>query len=136
MGDRFTPEKRRQIMSSVKGQDSGAEKLVRRMIHGLGFRFRLHRADLPGKPDVVLPRHRKIVFVHGCFWHGHSGCSRSKRPSTNLEFWNKKLDGNVRRDIRCQRSLRRMGWRVLVVWGCEIGRREALLNKLERFLND
>jgi DNA mismatch endonuclease (patch repair protein) len=100
----------------------------------MGFRFRVHRRDLPGNPDVVLPRHHKIIFVHGCFWHGHPCCPRSKRPTTNQTFWDRKLDGNLERDKRFQAELSSMGWKVLVVWQCETKVPDILAMKLERFL--
>jgi DNA mismatch endonuclease (patch repair protein) len=134
MTDVFTKDKRSWIMSRVKGRDTKPEILVRSLVHRMGFRFRLHRRDLPGKPDIVLPRHKKVIFVHGCFWHGHKQCSRSKRPTTNERFWNKKLDGNIERDKRFRRKLHRMGWKVVVVWQCETRNPEKLLQKLERFL--
>jgi DNA mismatch endonuclease (patch repair protein) len=136
MTDVFSKEKRSLIMSRVRGHDTKAEILVRSVVHRMGFRFRIHRRDLPGSPDIVLPRHGKVIFVHGCFWHGHKRCSRSKRPTTNMSFWNEKLDGNIKRDKRFQRTLRRMGWKVLVVWECETRESEILLRKLERFLRD
>jgi DNA mismatch endonuclease (patch repair protein) len=101
----------------------------------MGFRFRLHQRYLPGNPDIVLPRHGRVIFVHGCFWHGHKKCSRSKRPTTNKRFWNKKLDGNIERDRRFQIELRRLGWKVLVVWQCETRTPETLLGKLKGFLH-
>jgi len=136
MTDVFSKEKRSWIMSRVKGRDTKPEILVRSLVHLMGFRFRIHRRDLPGNPDIVLPRYGKVIFVHGCFWHGHERCPRSKRPSTNKGFWNKKLDENIERDKRFRRKLRRMGWKVLVVWQCEIRKPEKLLGKLERFLHD
>ncbi len=134
MTDVFSKDKRSWIMGRVKGRDTKPEILVRSVIHRLGFRFRIHRRDLPGNPDIVLPRHRKVIFVHGCFWHGHEGCPRSGRPSTRREFWNKKLDGNMERDHRNRRELEEQGWKVLVVWECETRKPEALLEKLEGFL--
>lgn len=136
MTDVFTKEKRSWIMSRVKGRDTKPEILVRSMVHRMGFRFRVHRRDLPGNPDIVLPRHGKVIFVHGCFWHGHKRCPRSKRPATNKSFWNKKLDANIERDKHIRNELRRMGWKLLVVWQCETHNPEKLLGKLERFLHD
>jgi DNA mismatch endonuclease (patch repair protein) len=136
MTDLFTKEKRSWIMSRIKGRDSGPEIHIRSLVHRMGYRFRVHRRDLPGNPDIVLPRHGKVIFVHGCFWHGHKGCHRSRRPTTNESFWHKKLDANIERDKRFRRALRRMGWKVLVVWECEIRKLEKLLRKLERFLDD
>lgn len=136
MTDVFPIEKRSWIMSRVKGRDTKPEVLVRSFVHRMGYRFRVHRRELPGNPDIVLARHRKVIFVHGCFWHGHKGCSRSGRPTTNENFWNNKLNGNIKRDrLKC-RKLRRMGWKVLVVWECETKASELLLGKLERFLYD
>lgn len=136
MTDVFSKEKRSWIMSRVKGRDTRPEIRVRSFVHRMGFRFRIHRRDLPGNPDIVLPRHGKAIFVHGCFWHGHKQCWRSKRPTTNKGFWNKKLDTNIARDERFRKKLRRMGWKVLVVWQCETRKPEKLLGKLERFLRD
>ena len=136
MTDVFSQEKRSWIMSRVKGRDTKPEILVRSFIFRMGFRFRLHRRDLPGTPDIVLPRLGRVIFVHGCFWHGHKRCPRSKRPTTNENFWNNKLDGNIKRDKRYRRELRQMDWKVLTVWECETKSPEKLLRKLERFLHD
>ena len=136
MTDVFSKEKRSWIMSRVRGRDTKPEILVRSFVHRMGFRFRIHRRDLPGNPDIVLPRHGKVIFVHGCFWHGHKRFQRSKRPTTNKGFWNKKLDENIERDKRFQRKLRLMGWKVLVLWQCEVRKPEKMLRKLERFLHD
>ena len=136
MTDVFPIEKRSWIMSRVKGRDTKPEVLVRSFVHRMGYRFRVHRRELPGNPDIVLARHRKVIFVHGCFWHGHKGCSRSRRPTTNENFWNNKLNGNIKRDRLNCRELRRMRWKVLVVWECETKASELLLGKLERFLYD
>jgi DNA mismatch endonuclease (patch repair protein) len=100
----------------------------------MGFRFRLHVRKLPGKPDIVLTRHRKIIFVHGCFWHGHQDCPRSRRPTTNVEFWNAKIAGNIERDKRNLAALTEAGWKPLVVWGCETKKPEQLIEKLKNFL--
>lgn len=134
MSDVFSVEKRSWIMSRVRGRDTKPELIVRSIVHRMGFRFRVQRRDLPGNPDIVLPRHAKVIFVHGCFWHGHSGCSRAKRPSTNRVFWDKKIDGNIERDKRFQHELRTMGWKVLVLWQCWTRDPDKLLFELERFL--
>lgn len=123
-------------MSRVKGVNTKPEKAVRSIIHRMGFRFRLHRRDLPGKPDIVLPRHRKVVFVHGCFWHGHKACRRSSRPETNKEFWDEKLSRNIERDRRKIRELKKMGWDVLLIWQCELKKAGLVESKLARFLRD
>lgn len=134
MVDVFSREKRSWVMSQVKHWDTKPERVVRSLLHRMGYRFRLHRADLPGKPDIVLPRYRKVVLVHGCFWHGHLGCRRATRPTSNTNFWNARLDGNMERDRTNQRRLRRMGWGVLVVWECETTRLSKLEARLRRFL--
>lgn len=135
MTDVFDAKKRSAIMGRVRGADTKPEWKVRSAVHAMGYRHRLHRADLPGKPDLVLPRHRKAIFVHGCFWHGHEGCPRSKRPTSNRDFWDRKLDRNMDRDRRFVDELRRMGWDVLIVWECETRKPEMLQRILEGFLS-
>lgn len=135
MIDVFSKEKRHEIMASIKGRNTKPEKIVRSMLHRMGFRFSLHRTDLPGKPDIVLPRHHKIILVNGCFWHGHKGCKKATIPRTNTEFWTTKIENNRSRDRRVIRQLRRLGWLVLVIWQCEISKPGRLLAKLERFMN-
>lgn len=132
--DVFSKEQRSRNMSRVGGKNSKPELAVRSVLHQLGYRFRLHRADLPGKPDITLPKHRKIIFVHGCFWHGHQDCSRSKRPTTNESFWRDKLDKNIARDRANIRVLQQAGWNVLIVWGCETKDTRMLRSKLLSFL--
>ncbi|MGE0134655.1 MAG: very short patch repair endonuclease [Dehalococcoidia bacterium] len=106
-------------MAAVRGKDTAPEIRVRRALHAAGYRFRLHLRNLPGRPDVVLPRHRMAVFVHGCFWHGH-GCERAKRPATNSDYWDAKRARNVQRDKNAQRDLRAQGWRIAVIWTCQL----------------
>lgn len=113
-------------MSGIKGRDTKPETAVRRALFAAGFRFRLHRRDLPGVPDVVLPGRRVAVFVHGCFWHQHAECRYARLPSTRTEFWKAKLDGNVARDSKAIEALLALGWRVLVVWECAVRNRERL----------
>lgn len=134
--DVFKKGKRSWIMSRVKGVDTAPERIVRSFIHKMGFRFRLHRKDLPGDPDIVLPRHRKIIFVHGCFWHGHRNCPRAKKPTTNIAFWNKKIDTNVARDKINLRTLRKLDWDVLTIWQCELRNMARLTARVERFLGE
>lgn len=122
-------------MARVRGKHSGPEIAVRSLLHQLGYRFRLHRTDLPGKPDITLPKHRKIIFVHGCFWHGHEGCSRSKRPTTHVDFWRDKLDKNLERDRANIRKLQQSGWEILIIWGCETRDTKKLGNRLLAFLH-
>jgi DNA mismatch endonuclease (patch repair protein) len=134
--DVFTAEKRSWVMQQVRSKDTRPERIVRSALHHLGYRFRLHRKDLPGKPDIVLPRHRRIILVHGCFWHGHPGCKAAARPTTNVAFWTKKLDSNLRRDREHFARLREMGWAVLVIWECETAKPEILLRRLEEFFTN
>ena len=121
-------------MRRVGARNTAPEKAVRSLLHRMGYRFRLHRADLPGKPDIVMPSRRKVIFVHGCFWHGHPGCSRSARPATNTAFGDNKIGSTIERDRRNIRALREAGWDVLVIWQCEMRARDALHEKLTLFL--
>lgn len=121
-------------MSRIKGSDTKPELLVRSIVHRLGYRFSLHRRDLPGSPDIVLPKHKKIIFVHGCFWHSHKGCNRSQRPSSNIEFWQHKLEKNIVRDKKNVAELRKKGWAVLILWQCQTRKPEKLIIKIEKFL--
>ncbi|MDF1614346.1 very short patch repair endonuclease [Desulfurivibrio dismutans] len=121
-------------MSRVGGKNTKPEIAVRSLLHSLGYRFRLHRKDLPGKPDITLPKYKKVIFVHGCFWHGHEDCPRSKRPSTNEEFWREKLDKNIERDKETVTALKKLGWDVLTVWACEVKDTNKLKTKLLSFL--
>ena len=134
--DVFSKEKRSRIMAKVKGKDTKPERVVRSLLHSMGYRFRLHRRDLPGNPDIVFPKHKKVIFVHGCFWHGHKGCSRSKRPSTNVDFWNAKLDKTIERDSINIHKIKENGWEPIIVWGCEVKEIEKLSKKLNVFLKN
>lgn len=116
--DRLDPAERSANMARIRGKNTGPEMRVRRIAHSMGLRFRLHRKDLPGRPDLVFPKHRLAVFVHGCFWHRHPGCGRASTPSTRPEFWRAKFDANVERDLRQQAALTQRGWKVLVLWEC------------------
>ena len=132
MVDIVSTEIRSSIMAAVKGKDTSPEKIVRSRIHAEGFRYRLYVKELPGSPDLVLPRYRAIVFVHGCFWHGHD-CPRGKRPQSNREFWNKKINRNIERDRESITALKKAGWSVHVLWTCEIENGlEDLLKKLKK----
>jgi len=134
MIDVFLPEKRSWIMSLVKGKNTRPELIVRSLIHRMGYRFRLYQKILPGNPDIILKRHKKVVFIHGCFWHGHKGCLRSKRPMTNRSFWNKKLSKNIERDKRQQKELHKLGWKTLIIWECQIKNLDHLKRILADFL--
>ncbi len=133
--DPFTVEERSEIMRRVKGKNTKPEVWVRSVLHRMGYRFRLHRKDLPGNPDIVLPRHRTVIFVHGCFWHQHPGCRKAKIPSNNHDYWSRKLRRNVQRDQEAKLLLKECRWRVLTLWECEIPRQEeALREVLEKAL--
>jgi len=132
--DTVSRERRSALMSRIRGRDTKPEMAVRRTAHRLGFRFRLHRRDLPGTPDLVFPGLRKVVFVHGCYWHRHEGCRFAYRPKSNAAFWNGKFAGNVTRDMRVRQELERLGWDVLTIWGCEIADKAALAEKLTGYL--
>lgn len=117
--DRLTPERRSWLMSRVKGKDTSPELAVRRKAHAMGLRFRLHRKDLPGTPDLVFPKHRAVVFVHGCFWHRHPGCRKAGMPKSRVAFWKDKFERNVQRARRDVCALNNLGWSVTVIWECE-----------------
>lgn len=134
MTDRISAEARSRLMSKVKNRNTTPELTVRRALHRMGYRFRLHRKDLPGHPDIILPKHKKVIFVHGCFWHGHN-CPRGKRPATNQEFWNKKIDRNIERDIQAQAALAAIGWDILVLWDCQVKKAALLQTILSEFMN-
>jgi len=117
--DRLSPERRSWLMSRVKGKNTSPEMRVRKAAHALGLRFRLHRKDLPGKPDLVFPKHRLAMFVHGCFWHRHPGCTKASIPKSRQAYWNEKFETNTVRDARVEAELKRLGWRVATLWECE-----------------
>lgn len=133
--DRLTPERRSWNMSRIRGRDTVPERRVRSILHRLRFRFSLRRKDLPGKPDIVLPARRAVVFVHGCFWHQHDGCANATMPTTRRSFWESKLLGNVKRDAVVRDELSRLGWKVLTVWECELIDEENVAQDLARHLN-
>lgn len=121
-------------MSRIRGSDTTPEIRVRRLLHAMGYRFRLHRLDLPGKPDVVLPKYRTVILVHGCYWHRHEGCRYAYTPKSREEFWTKKFSENVERDDRCSAALQALGWCVLVVWECETDDPQRLEARLAGYL--
>ena len=130
--DDVTPERRR-IMQAVRQKNTKPEVTVRRLLHRLGYRFRLHRRDLPGSPDIVLPKHRTVIFVHGCFWHRH-GCKKTTTPKIRRNFWEAKFAANVERDRRKEEQLREAGWRVLTIWECQVNELEILAAHLRQSL--
>lgn len=121
-------------MSRVRSKNTGPELIVRRMAFKLGYRYRLHGASLPGRPDMVFAARRKVIFVHGCFWHRHARCPRASLPKSRTEFWEEKFQDNVRRDRQARRELSRLGWKVLVVWECETTELDRLAKRLREFL--
>jgi len=135
MADRLTPEARSAHMRRIRKTDTTPERVVRRLVHGLGFRFRLHRHDLPGTPDLVLPRLHKVILVHGCFWHQHEGCRLARLPKSRPEYWLPKLRRNQERDVAARAGLKRLGWAALEVWECETRNATALKGRLAAFLS-
>ncbi|MGH7905529.1 MAG: very short patch repair endonuclease [Candidatus Binataceae bacterium] len=134
-GRREDPGKRSRIMRAVKSRDTSPERRVRSVIHRLGYRFSLRRDELPGKPDLTFPRLRSVVFVHGCFWHGH-GCRRGARvPKTNVEYWTRKISRNRVRDAKIRTELRRLGWKTLILWECQLKDESAVRRRVVAFLN-
>lgn len=123
-------------MKSVKRRDTAPEMIVRRALFHAGYRYRIHRSDLPGEPDIVFPSRRKIIFVHGCFWHGHAGCGRASLPRTRVDYWSDRVRQNQVRDARVTSSLESLGWTVYVVWECQTKRPIALMERLTEFLDD
>ncbi len=138
MTDTLSPEQRSQRMSMIRGKDSSSELMLRRMIHGMGYRYRLHVRSLPGTPDIVFPRFRAVIFMHGCFWHRHPNCRLARMPKSNLEFWRVKLESNKLRDDSNTDLLRAMGWRVLVIWECQMKEKDLanVSNLVQRFLGN
>jgi len=132
--DTLTPAERSERMSRVRGKDTVPELAVRRLVFAMGYRYRLHAKDLPGKPDLVFRSRKSAVFVHGCFWHRHRNCSLARFPKSRLDFWKAKLESNAERDQRNLVMLRERGWRTLVVWECEMKDMEQLATRLRRFL--
>lgn len=132
--DVFSPEDRSKVMARIGPKDTKPELRVRKLAHHLGYRFRLHRQDLPGTPDLVFPRYRAVVFVHGCFWHRHQGCRYATTPATRRDFWESKFERNVARDRRAIESLEEIGWKVLVIWECETRDVLKMGERLQAFL--
>ncbi len=123
-------------MSRIRSKDTKPEMVVRRLVHGMGYRYRLHAKELPGRPDLVFRPRRKAIFVHGCFWHRHVGCPANRLPTTRREFWRDKLDSNARRDRRNEAALEEMGWRSLVIWECETKDLDRVAETVRRFIGD
>jgi DNA mismatch endonuclease, patch repair protein len=138
VADSLSKAERSERMSRVRGRDTKPEMVIRRLVHWMGFRYRLHDRRLPGAPDLVFKSRRKAIFIHGCFWHRHSdpSCKLARMPKSKLDFWKAKLEGNRQRDLRNQSDLDALGWQYLIVWECELGHKEQLENKLLAFLSE
>lgn len=133
--DIWSKEKRSQVMSNIRGKNTKPEILLRKALFSLGYRFRIHYKKLPGKPDIVLPKYKTAIFVHGCFWHFHSMCREGRLPNSNSEFWQKKLEKNREKDLLNVQKLEQLGWTVLTIWECEIEKKiettlSAIISKL------
>jgi DNA mismatch endonuclease (patch repair protein) len=138
MTDTLSPEQRSQLMAKIHGKDTAIEKKVRSYLHKRGYRFRKHATGLPGSPDIVLPKYKAAIFVHGCFWHGHSGCRKSRLPTTRHDFWEEKRRANLERDKRKVTELLNEGWRVAIVWQCSLEKLDyfrSTMNTLEDWIN-
>ena len=135
--DTLTVRERSELMGRIRSVNTKPELLVRRLVHGLGYRYRLHAKDLPGRPDLVFRPRRKVIFIHGCFWHRHRGCSHNRMPKSpeRLMYWRDKLDGNAKRDRKHYTALRSMGWQVLVIWECETKKLDVVEEKIRSFLD-
>ena len=133
--DTLTLEKRSWNMGRICSKDTKPEKAVRSLLHKSGYRFRIHRKDLPGKPDIVLPKFKTVIFVHGCFWHRHEGCKYAYTPKSHQEFWQAKFKGNIKRDKKNRDELERLGWKVTVIWECEIKNLTFVHNRIEACLH-
>lgn len=134
MTDTLSRQQRSENMARIRSKDTQPELRVRSLLHGLGFRFRLHSKQLPGSPDIILPKYNAVVFVHGCLWHGHSKCRRGRRPKSNVDYWNRKITRNLERDATNAELLRRLGWKRIVIWECELKDTNQIVNKLTSLL--
>ena len=122
-------------MAAIKSKDTKPEIAVRKLLHSLGYRFRLHRKDLPGSPDIVLPKYKTVIFVHGCFWHRHENCKYATTPKTRVEFWENKFKANVKRDLEINEKIKNIGWQSLVIWECDTRNISFMKNKIEKLFN-
>lgn len=136
MTDIWSKEKRSEVMAKIRSKDTKPEILLRSLLHKNGYRYRLHKKGLPGRPDIVLLKHETVIFVNGCFWHHHKGCQDGRIPKTRPEWWEAKIERNINRDKKTHRQLRALGWRVLVVWECEVKKNpERVLSRIKRLLH-
>ncbi len=133
--DNLSRSERSEIMARVRSTDTRPEMLVRKLVYGMGYRYRLHVRNLPGCPDIVFRKRARVVFVHGCFWHRHTGCALARLPKSRLDFWLSKLEGNKKRDDRNKRALQRKGWKVMTIWECQLKKPARLADRIRRFLD-
>lgn len=133
--DIWSKEKRSKVMARIKSKHTNPELIIRSLVHRLGYRYRLHWKNLPGKPDLVFAKRRKVIFINGCFWHRHKNCKFAQIPKSNIEYWKIKFEQNQKRDARNQEKLKKLGWSILVLWECQIKNIEALRGKIKRFLH-
>jgi len=124
MGDVYSKETRSYVMSQIKGENTKPELLVRKFLFSQGFRYKLHDGTLPGRPDIVLPKYKTVIFINGCFWHGHQDCSKSTLPASNVEFWQKKILGTIARDKKVKLALNSLGWKIITIWECKLKNKE------------
>jgi DNA mismatch endonuclease (patch repair protein) len=138
MADTVTQQRRSEIMRNVKGKHTKPEMIVRKFLHSKGFRFRVHDKKLPGSPDIKLTKYKTVIFVNGCFWHGHEGCRIYVMPKTNTEFWNSKIEKNLERDVKIINNLKQLGWKVVILWECDLKpkKRDITLQKLVENFSD
>ena len=134
--DTLTPEQRHKNMQHIRSKDTAPEIITRKFLFGKGFRYRKNDSRLPGHPDIVLPKYRTVVFIHGCFWHRHPGCSKASVPTNNREFWQRKFENNIKRDIIVKEQLNEMGWHVIVIWECEISTKKKREERLEYLVRE
>jgi DNA mismatch endonuclease (patch repair protein) len=134
--DSLSPERRSENMRRILGKDTGPEIAVRRLVHRMGYRYRLHAKDLPGKPDLIFRSSKKVIFVHGCFWHQHQGCRHGRLPLSRRDYWETKLSRNAARDRKHAIALQQLGWQLLIIWECEISQTERLIQRLQTFLTN
>lgn len=134
--DTLSPQERSERMGRVRNKDTKPEMVVRRQVHALGYRYRLHAGKLPGRPDLVFRSRRKVIFVHGCFWHRHEGCPRCRMPKSRVEFWNPKLNANRERDLKNQAKLSDMGWDFMILWECQLDDASELASRISAFLGE
>lgn len=135
MADIFTKKKRSEIMSKISGKETKPEILVRKILFSKGFRYRKNVNKLPGSPDIVLTKYKAVIFINGCFWHGHKNCNKATLPKTNYNFWKNKIEGNIQRDKRNYEQLKKLGWNIIIIWQCELNNREKIEKNIDKLIS-